>query len=27
MVLVGELIVGLQIVRDDIERLQFWVAD
>src|SRR5207244_2908334 len=26
MVLVGELIVGLQIVRDDIERLQFWVA-
>src|SRR5260370_19434025 len=26
MVLVGELIVGLQMVRDDIERLQFWVA-
>src|SRR5260370_42372938 len=26
MVLVGELIVGFQIVRDGIERLQFWVA-
>jgi hypothetical protein len=26
MVLVGELIVGLQIMRGDIERLQFWVA-